>query len=101
MDPATIGLIIGALLKYGPDAAEAIRNLFKKSNPTLEDFDPIFALARKPYEYYVRPDVNALLSEFLRTPPAPTAHAHAPVAPPLTTNVVEVPVDLPVTLVEK
>lgn len=97
MDPATISLIIGALLKYGPDAAEAIRNLFKKTNPTLEDFDPIFALARKSYEDYTRPHPNSLLADFLRTSPIA---APAPPTPPSPT-VVEVPVDLPVTLVEK
>lgn len=55
MEPATIALIVGTLIKYGPDAAEAIRDLFKKSNPTLDDFDKIFALSRKSYEEYTKP----------------------------------------------
>jgi len=55
MDPATITLIASILLKYGPDTAAAIVNIFRKPAPSPDDWDNVFALARKGYDEYVAP----------------------------------------------
>lgn len=55
MDPATIALIIGALARYGPDAVDAIVNVFRKPEPTQEDWAKLFAVARKSYDDYTKP----------------------------------------------
>lgn len=51
MNPVVI-LAIETLLKYGPDAARAARDLLKKAEPTDEDFDRLFQLADKTYDMY-------------------------------------------------
>ena len=56
MDPATISIILGALVKYGPDVAEGIYNIFAKPNPTEADFREIFQRARsRTYDEIVAP----------------------------------------------
>jgi hypothetical protein len=51
-----IALLIGqALVKYGPTMARALAALFMKDEPTLEDWEKVFALAEKPYEAYTAP----------------------------------------------
>jgi hypothetical protein len=51
MNPVVI-LAIETMLKYGPDAARAARELLKKSEPTDEDFNRLFQLADKTYDTY-------------------------------------------------
>ena len=46
MDPATVAIILGALVKYTPDIAEAMVDLFHKPNPTREDFRILFSKVR-------------------------------------------------------
>ena len=48
--------LVQALVKYGPEAVQAIINLLKKSNPTVADVETLFA-GLKPYSYYGIPDV--------------------------------------------
>lgn len=51
-----VALLIGqALVKYGPTVARALAALFLKDEPTLDDWENVFALAEKPYEAYVAP----------------------------------------------
>ena len=52
---ATALLIAQALIKYGPAAARAIAALFKKDEPTMEDWEKVFAIAEKSYDDYVKP----------------------------------------------
>lgn len=55
MSPQLITLILQALITYGPVVTKEIVNLFKKQNPTLEDWDKIFDMAAKSYDDYVKP----------------------------------------------
>lgn len=50
MDPATWAILMGALVKYGPDIAEGIFDVFQKPKPTEEDFRAICKRARE-YTY--------------------------------------------------
>ena len=47
----TAELILGILLKYGPDAARLAQQIFSKPDPTQADWDAIFSLAEKAYQY--------------------------------------------------
>lgn len=55
MDPATISLIAGILLKYGPGVAQSVVELFHKPEVTREDWMAVFELAEKSYDEYVNP----------------------------------------------
>ena len=57
MDPVTISLIVGALIRYGPSLAREIQLLFTKKEVTQEDWDKVFSLAEKSYDSYVAPIV--------------------------------------------
>lgn len=49
-----IEVIAGLLLKYGPDLAEKLVELYnKRTDPTAEEIKEVFALARKPFEAYL------------------------------------------------
>lgn len=55
MDPATITLIAGILLKYGPDMMMKFVAMYKKKEVVQEDWDEVFKLAtEKSYEDYVK-----------------------------------------------
>lgn len=41
-------LVIQLLLQYGPEVAAKFVEIWHKSDPTLEDWQAIFALAKKP-----------------------------------------------------
>jgi len=47
-------IILMALVKYGPNLAKAIYDIFNKPRPTAEDWNAIFALAKQPYESYTK-----------------------------------------------
>ena len=53
MNP-TVLLIAKALLDYGPAVARALAEIFQKPNPTLEDWEKVFAVSEKSYEDYVK-----------------------------------------------
>jgi hypothetical protein len=53
MTPQLAALIIQVLLKYGPSVAQAITEILHKQDPTLEDWNKVFALSRKTYDDYV------------------------------------------------
>ena len=48
-------LLANILLKYGPQTAAAIKNIFTNPNPSDADWDAIFVLAAKEYATYVNP----------------------------------------------
>lgn len=48
MTPEIAVLILRILTQYGPVAARAARDLIAKKEPTLADFDALFAMAEKP-----------------------------------------------------
>jgi hypothetical protein len=48
-------IIALALVKYGPSLARALVEIFSVENPTREQWDAVFALAEKDYEFYVNP----------------------------------------------
>lgn len=48
-------IIALALVKYGPQMARALYEIFSKPTPTKEDWDKVFAMAEKPYEDYTKP----------------------------------------------
>jgi len=41
MDPATVSLLIGAAIKYGPGLAMEIVAIFKKKDATLDDIEAV------------------------------------------------------------
>lgn len=49
-------VIAQALVKYGPAVARSIRDIFTKANPTIEDWEAVFALSEKSYDDYVKKD---------------------------------------------
>lgn len=49
-----VEIIALALVKYGPQVARAIYDIFNKPSPTQEDWDKVFAMAEKSYEDYVK-----------------------------------------------
>lgn len=51
-------LIVGALLKYGPEAAQMVATILHKEDPTLADFDALFAHVRT-YDQIVAPKPTA------------------------------------------
>jgi hypothetical protein len=55
LSPEIILLIGNILLKYGPAVARQIKALFEKDDPTVEDWEAVFALAEKSYDDYVGP----------------------------------------------
>lgn len=61
MDPATIALILGYGLKYGPEVATMIIGLFKKTTVTVDDVEALFAQI-KPYAAYGIPDKAPTIS---------------------------------------
>lgn len=71
MDPATISLIITALVKYGPEVAAGLVAIYHTANATPADWEAhVFSKARKSYEDYVKPPVfadNLLTSQVLKT----------------------------------
>ena len=48
-----------ALLQQGPAFARALYAIFQKDNPTLADWEGVFANYKKPYTDYVGADVLA------------------------------------------
>lgn len=48
-----ITLVVQALIKYGPDVARAVKELFDKDNPTAADWERVFLTASKSYEELV------------------------------------------------
>ena len=54
MNPAIVMLIVEAFIKYGPQLAMKLVELFEKQTVTKEDFDNVFKLAEKSYEDYTR-----------------------------------------------
>ena len=55
MTPAVAGLILQALVTYGPTVARTINDIFKKTEITPADWDKVFDLAEKSYADYVKP----------------------------------------------
>ncbi len=53
MTPEIAILIAQMLVKYGPAVAREVKLLLQKKDPTLEDWEKVFALAEKPYEAYI------------------------------------------------
>lgn len=64
MNPSLILLAGQLLLKYGPDIAHAFVLLFHKPDPTLADWETLFAQVKTYDEYMAAAGVTA---------PAPTA----------------------------
>lgn len=55
MNPQLVILIAEALIKYGPDVARGLRDIFSKDTVTKEDWDAVFTLAAaKSYDDYVK-----------------------------------------------
>lgn len=55
MNPQLVILIAEALIKYGPDVARGLRDIFAKDVVTNEDWDAVFAkAAAKSYDDYVK-----------------------------------------------
>lgn len=55
MNPQLVILIAEALIKYGPDVARGLRDIFSKDVITNEDWDAVFAkAAAKSYDDYVK-----------------------------------------------
>jgi hypothetical protein len=52
VDAATIALIIQFALKYGPDAAAKLQKIFAAPTVSQQDWDDLFAAAKKHYEDY-------------------------------------------------
>ena len=52
---STFELILGILVKYGPDAARAVVKLLGKKDITLEEWEAVFIIAEKSYAEYVKP----------------------------------------------
>lgn len=48
-------IIAMALVKYGPTLARELVNLFQVENPSIDDWNKLFALADKSYDDYVKP----------------------------------------------
>ncbi len=57
MSPQAIEALIILAAKYGPELVVNIIAVFKKQDPTLEDFHVLFSNV-KPYEAYNIPDVG-------------------------------------------
>lgn len=69
---ATAELILQILLRYGPDAAKLAQQILSKPEPTQADWDGIFSLAERAYQY-----------TFPITPvTAPPPNSVPPVGPP-------------------
>lgn len=47
MNSETTKLLIQVLIQYGPGAVKAILDIFKKEDPTPEDWDGVLALVEK------------------------------------------------------
>lgn len=75
MSPQVILLILTFALRYGPEAAKAIRGMFTKPSgvaPTDEEWEKVWSLIKKPYGDYIA-DAQAELG-LGPTPPTPTPH---------------------------
>lgn len=53
MSPATIAIIVEALLRHGPAFGKAVYELFRTDNPTPQQWGDLFSLAERSYESYV------------------------------------------------
>ena len=53
MNTALIVTIAQYAIKYGIPAAQELIKLFKKADPTVEDWEKVFDLSKKSYEDYV------------------------------------------------
>jgi hypothetical protein len=51
-------LVLEALVKFGPAAARAITDLFRKDTISSDDWNKVFDLAEKSYESYIAPKVT-------------------------------------------
>ena len=60
-----IEIIAAALIKYGPQVARALYDIFTKPAPTAEDWNKVFDMAEKSYDDYV--------TQMPVTPPVPPA----------------------------
>ena len=48
--------IIESLLRYGPGLARELVKIFsKQADPTLQEWEELFATAEKSYEDYIKP----------------------------------------------
>ncbi len=56
--PEIAVLIATALIKYGPEVAQGIATILHKNDPTLADWEAVFAKV-KTYDEYVAPKPNA------------------------------------------
>jgi hypothetical protein len=48
MDAATTMLLVQVLLQYGPEAVRQILSIFKKADPTVEDWEALLAIVDTP-----------------------------------------------------
>lgn len=55
MSEAVIIMILQYGLKYGPEAAKAVRALFTKKDPTNEDWDALWLKTKEKWVDYVPP----------------------------------------------
>lgn len=67
MSPAAVEVIAGLILKYGPDVAQAVVNLFRQTTVSAADWDAIFALVRTKEQIYA----DALQRAAKENPPLP------------------------------
>lgn len=58
MEPSLAFIVIQALVKYGPEAAKAIRDMLKRNTFTDQEFDALFVVIEKPGEDYFAPQVK-------------------------------------------
>lgn len=58
MTTEVISFIIQTLVKYGPAAARAVKDIFTVDKPTDEQWEKAFSLCEKSYEDYVRAKTN-------------------------------------------
>lgn len=52
-------IIIQYAIRYGLPAARALIELFSIAEPTVADWEKLFAISEKSYEDYVKPRDNA------------------------------------------
>lgn len=56
MSPQIIALIITTALRYGPEAARIVKNMFTRpaaTPPTDKEWDDLFSKMNTPYEKYI------------------------------------------------
>lgn len=72
MSPQMIEIVAGLLLKYGPQVAKAVVDLFSKQQVTAADWEAVFSIVRTKEQIYEEAWKRAQAALSLQ-PPAPVA----------------------------